>query len=110
MFKITFQQSEPKQFIYRDFKNFECFKNDLLKNMVTCDRSYNEFDKKFTTVLNKHAPKRKKWLRGNRTHHINKTLRHEIMKRPKLKNKRRPSYDTWTFYTWGYFLGFWFVD
>ena len=100
MFKITFQQSEPKQFIYRDFKNFECFKNDLLKNMVTCDRSYNEFDKKFTAVLNKHAPKRKKWLRGNRTHHINKTLRHEIMKRPKLKNKRRPSYDTWTFYTW----------
>ena len=55
--------------------------------MVTCDRSYDELDRKFTAVLNKHAPKRKKWLRGNQKPHINKTLRHEIMKRSKLKNK-----------------------
>ena len=54
--------------------------------MVTSDRSYEEFDRKFTTVLNKHAPKKKKWLRGNQKPHINKTLRHEIMKRSKLKN------------------------
>ena len=54
--------------------------------MVTCDRSYDEFDRKFTAVLNKHAPKKKKWLRGNQKPHINKTLRHEIMKRSKLKN------------------------
>ena len=88
MLKTTFQKSEPKQLIYRDFKNFyfESFKNDLLENMVTCDRSYDEFDRKFTAVLNKHAPKKKKWLRGNQKPHINKTLRHEIMKRSKLKN------------------------
>ena len=37
MLKTTFQKSEPKQLIYRDFKNFyfESFKNDLLENMVT---------------------------------------------------------------------------
>ena len=64
--KIIFQKSEPKQLIYRDFKNFyfESFKNDLLENMVTCDRSYDEFDRKFTTVLNKRL-KNKKWLRGS---------------------------------------------
>ena len=27
--------------------------------MVTCDRSHNEFNKNFTTVLNKLAPKKK---------------------------------------------------
>ena len=37
---------------FREFINFyfESFKNDLLENMVTCDRSYDEFDGKSTTV------------------------------------------------------------
>ena len=62
MLKTTFQKSEPKQLIYRDFKHlyFENFKNDLQENMVTSHRSYEEFGRKFTTVLNKHAPKKKK--------------------------------------------------
>ena len=52
--KTIFQKSEPKQLIYRDFINFcfESFNNDLLENMVTCDR-YDEFDRKITMVLNK---------------------------------------------------------
>ena len=54
--------------------------------MVTCDRSYVEFNRKFTVVLNKHAPK-KKCFHGSQKPHINKTLRHEIMKISKLKNK-----------------------
>ena len=87
MLKTTFQKSEPKQLIYRDFKNFyfESFKNDLLEN--TCDRSYDECDRTFTALLKKHASKKKKWLRGNQKSHINTTRRHEIMKRSKLKNK-----------------------
>ena len=60
MLKTTFQKSEPKQLIYRDFKNFyfKSFKNDLLENMVSCGRSYDEFDVKATTVLNKPAAKK----------------------------------------------------
>ena len=56
MLKTTFQKPEPKQLIYRDFKNFyfESFKNDLLESKVTCDRFYDEFDRKSTTALNKH--------------------------------------------------------
>ena len=67
MLKTTFQKSEPKQLIYRDFKNFyfESFKNDLLVNMITCDRPYDKFIKNFTTVLNKHVPKKREWLCGN---------------------------------------------
>ena len=89
MLKTTFQKSEPKQSIYRDFKNFYfgSFKDDLLENMETCDRSFDDFDRKFTMILNKHAPKKKKWLRDNQKPRINETLRHEIMKRSKFKNK-----------------------
>ena len=67
MLKTTFKKSEQKQLICRDFENFdfESFKNYLLENMVTCDWSYDKFNKNFTTVLNKHAPKKRKWLCGN---------------------------------------------
>ena len=67
MLKTTFQKSEPKQLISRDFKSFyfESYENDLLENMVIYDRSYDKFNKNFTTVLNKHAPTKRKWLCGN---------------------------------------------
>ena len=32
--------------------------------MATCNGSYDEFDRKFTTVLNKHALKKKKMASG----------------------------------------------
>ena len=37
--------------------------------------------------MNKHAPKKRKWVRGNHKSHINKELRKAIMKRSRLKNK-----------------------
>ena len=40
----------------------------------------------FTSKLNKHAPKKRKWVRVNHKLHINK-LRKAIMKRSRLKNK-----------------------
>ena len=62
-------------------------KKDLLENMVNYDRWYDKFDREFTTVLNTHTLKKKKWLRGIQKPHIKKILRHEIMNRSKLKNK-----------------------
>ena len=58
MLKITFQKSELKQLICRNFY-FERSKNDLLENVVTCDRSHDEFNKNVTTLLNKLVPKKK---------------------------------------------------
>ena len=62
MLKTAFQKSEPKQLIDRDFKTsiLKVSKMIYWKIMATSDRSYEEFDGKFTTVLNKHAPKKKK--------------------------------------------------
>ena len=37
--------------------------------------------------MNKHAPKKRKWVRGNYKSHINKELRKTIIKRSRVKNK-----------------------
>ena len=37
--------------------------------------------------MSKHAPKKRKWVRGNHKPHIYKELRKAIMKRSRLKNK-----------------------
>ena len=89
MFKTTFQQKERKCFIYRDYKNFifENFKSDLQETSQSYKGSYDAFDNYFTSVLNKHAPKKKKVFRRNEKPHMNKNLRRAIMKRSKLKNK-----------------------
>ena len=41
----------------------------------------------YRTTLDQHAPRKKKYPRGNRMPFINKTLSKEIMKRTKLRNK-----------------------
>ena len=46
-----------------------------------CGDSYGKFDNIFTSKLNKHAPKKRKRVRGNNKLHINKELRKAIMKR-----------------------------
>ena len=89
MLKTTFQQKEPKCLIYRDYKNFifENFKSDLQEALQSYKGSDDTFDNNFTSCLNKHAPKKKKVLRGNEKPHMNNNLRRAIMKRSKLKNK-----------------------
>ena len=66
MLKATFQQKEPKCFIYRDYKNliFENFKSDLQEALQSCKGSYHAFDGYFTSILNKHAPKKEKGTSG----------------------------------------------
>ena len=89
MLKTTFQQKEPKCVIYRDYKNviFECFKNNLQEDLQSCKGSHDAFDNNFTSCLNKHAPKKKKVLRGNEKPHMNNNLRRAILKRSKLKSE-----------------------
>ena len=66
---------------------FENFKSDLQEALQSCKGSYDAFDNYFTSNLNKHAPKKKKVLRGNEKPHMNKNVRWAIMKSSKLKNK-----------------------
>ena len=66
LLKNTFQQKELKCFIYRDYKSFilENFKSDLQEAFQSCKGSYDALDNYFTSILNKHAPKKKKGTSG----------------------------------------------
>ena len=95
MLESCFNNTEPKLLNYRDFKHFsqEDFKEDLSEALCDCGNSYDDFDHIFTSKLNKHAPNKKKWIRGNNKPHVNKALRQAIMKRSKLKNKANKTKD-----------------
>ena len=84
MLKTTFQQKEPKFFIYRVIKNFE---SDLQEALQSCKGSYDAFDNYFTSSLDKNTIKKKRLLWGTEKPHMNKNLRPAIMKRSKLKKK-----------------------
>ena len=89
MLKSSFINFEPKLLNYREYKNFSIgnFKEDLSEVLLDCRNSYDEFESAFITVSDKHAPKKKKWLRGNNKAHITKPLPQALMKRSKFKNK-----------------------
>ena len=95
MLKSCFNNTEPKLSNYRDLEHFsqEDFKEDLREVLCDCGNSYDDFDHIFTSKLNKHAPKKKKWIRGNNKPHVNKALRLTIMKRSKLKNHANKTKD-----------------
>ena len=72
MLKSCFNNIESKLLNYRDFKHFsqENFKEDLSEAVCDCGDSCDDFDRVFTSKLNKHAPKKKKRIRGNSKHHV----------------------------------------
>ena len=89
MLKSCFQNTESKLLNYRDFKSFsaQSFEEDLSEALIDCGDSYDKFEYIFTSKLNKHAPKKRKWVRGNHKPHINKELRKAIVKKSRLKTK-----------------------
>ena len=98
MLRSTFSKAPPKEICYRDYKNFseEKFLDDLVENFQDDRNSialndYNYFEEEFTNILNKHAPLKRKIIRGNKKPHMNKTLKKAIMKRTMLRNKYRKS-------------------
>ena len=62
------------------------FRTDLENKLEECPKHYENFEKTFVNVLDAHAPRKTKVLRGNHKPHVDKNLRKAIMKRSKLKN------------------------
>ena len=89
MLKTRFKREESKHFIYRNYKNFNDlnFRKDLENKLEDCSKHYENFEKAFVNVLDAHAPRKFKVLRGNHKPHVDKNLRKAIMKSSKLKNK-----------------------
>ena len=88
--KTTFQKEEPKILIYHDFKKitFTDFQSELINELNSRNLyEYCAFEKSFVEVLNNHAPKKRKILRGNQKPDVNKTLHSATMKCSQLKIK-----------------------
>ena len=78
---------------YRSYNNFsneyynKILFNELTReNFLNNDRGFEKFCDMSIKLLNKHAPIKKKYKRGNQMHFVTKDLSKVIMKRSKLKN------------------------
>ena len=89
MLKSKFVKLPPKRYVYRSYKHFNqnyfSYELDYQLNNHTIQK-YEDFDKVFTSVLDKFAPLKTKFLRGNNSPHMSKDLRKAIMTRSKLKS------------------------
>ena len=99
IFNTQLPKSEPKYITYRDYRKFDstAFKNQLKLVMEADNMTYEKFDTEFKTLLNSHAPLRKKTIRSNDAPFMSKRLRKEIMFRSRKRNlfHKDPTTDNW---------------
>ena len=86
--KTSFQKPKPKEIVYRNYKKFDrdIFKDEL-KLKLESITNFESFEDVFLTILNKHAPLKKKVLRSNQAPYMTKALRKAIMRRSELESK-----------------------
>ena len=91
--KTTFRKMEPKVINYRDYNFFcndtfkEYLQNIFSQNLTSnCDDHYNNLAISFKNVLDKIAPWKKKFMRGNHSPFMHKAQSVAIMVRAKLRN------------------------
>ena len=102
MLKTTFQKLPAQKINYRKWKDFDVdlFNMELSENLMCVRDDFSTFNNIFIQLLNKHAPMKTKFLRGNNQPHLTKELRKSIMERSKLKNKanRTKNTEDWAAY------------
>ena len=99
--KLTFEKLPPKTITFRDYKHFNKDKFErylvlALASNPASTYSYDQFLLTFESVLDKHAPVKRRKVRGNQMPFMNKPLRQAVMRRSKLRNlchKSRKSSD-----------------
>ena len=75
--------------LYKDFNKVSFLQG--LQHGLNNNAKFDEFSDEFKTTLNYPASIKQSMLWGNTKPHINKTLRKEIIKRSRLKNKANNS-------------------
>ena len=89
-----YEKEAPSIISYRNYKDFklEEFRKDLrleinkLQANKTEILNYRQFEEAFNEVIDKNAPMKKKFVRGNHALFMTKSLRKAIMLRSKLRN------------------------
>ena len=87
--KSTFVKLPAKKLTYRDYANFDetNFLSDFVRSLNDIPtKNFQNLASVTERVLEKHAPRKAKLMRGNNKAHMNKALRKEIMHRSKLRN------------------------
>ena len=87
---LTVSISKPREVHYKNYKKFASLRFSVdLKNAFAHEKieSCIKFDKVIMTVLNRHAPLKKKLLRANLSSYMSRTLRKAIMRRSYLEKK-----------------------
>ena len=80
----TFDKNKPCEILYRDYKNSKSFNKDLQNILsITLINTCKQFEHTFLSVLNIHAPLKKKLFRANHSQYVTRALRKAIMRRSK---------------------------
>ena len=84
-----FESLPPKIIKYRNYKHFDedkfrCLFKKRLNGFNTDDITVDTFKMAFLNVLNKFTPLKKKYLRANHSHFVNKEYNKAIMQRSRL--------------------------
>ena len=91
--KMHFRKLPPKVISYRDFKKFD---NERFTDSLQHTLGQESFDwsknpdkcfEIFHTIFNNHAPKKKKYIRGNNKPFTTKAYSKAIMQRTRFRNK-----------------------
>ena len=88
--KKYFKKREPITITYRDYSNFdgEKFRNDLKEKIIEDECiTIDTFIDILNKLLDQHAPRKQKIIRGNSAPFMNKTLSKAFMTRARLRNK-----------------------
>ena len=90
--KESFQKLKPRVISYRNYNSFsnQCYREDLLKELSNENFESDTIEKFLeicVNVLNKHAPRKKKFLRGNQSPCMNRELSKAIMTRTRFRNE-----------------------
>ena len=76
--KVFYKKQKPKIIQYRSYKNLKIYLHNS---------ELSEFTEIFLSILDKHDPKKRKFIRANNSNFITKNFRKAILKRSKLRNK-----------------------
>ena len=94
--KVFYKKQKPKIIQYRSYKkryqvnDNQVFQRELNSELLKIDLNnadLSEFTEIFQSILDKHAPKKQKFIRANNPSFVTKNLRKAIMKSLKLRNK-----------------------
>ena len=92
--RSQFWRLKPKKIYYKNFKNFnaknsleEVKSTDLIFSSDDPNENYELITNVFSNIVEKHAPLKKKFLRGNQAPFMTKEFRKAIYNRSRLRNK-----------------------